>query len=408
MNFEFAAPTRIVFGSGASSKVGALTAAWGRRVFVVTGRTAQRAETLLKSLAEEPPVSEQDATGNGQARAEGRAKGGTGRPVEVFRLSGEPTLAAVRSAVDAARTFGAEMVIGFGGGSAIDLAKAVAGLLTNPGDPMRYLEVVGEGLPLSEPALPWMAIPTTAGTGAEATRNAVIGVPERGVKASLRSPGLLARIALVDPELTLGLPPAVTAMTGMDALTQLLEAYVCSRANPLTDALSAAGLPRAARALSKAVDNPGDIEARSDLSLASLGSGLALSNAGLGAVHGFAAPIGGLFPAPHGAVCAILLAPVMEANLRAARARKGAADTVARYGDVARWLTGRPDARAEDGAAWVRAEVARFKIPRLAAYGVTSNDISEIVLRAKAASSMRANPVALEDRELAEIVSSVL
>jgi alcohol dehydrogenase class IV len=388
--FQFAAPSQIVFGAGSLSGASTYIAGWGNRAFVVTGRTTGRAAQLLSVLAD------------------GHLKGEERVTTEVFPVVGEPTLAVVRSAVEAARAFGAEMVIGIGGGSAIDTAKAVAGLLTNEGDPLRYLEVVGEGRPLLKPSAPWIAIPTTAGTGSEVTRNAVIGVPDRGVKASLRSPHLLARVALVDPELTLGLPPEVTAMTGMDALTQLLEAYVCARANPLTDALCAAGLPRAARSLIKAWETPGDLEARTDLSLASLWSGLALSNAGLGAVHGFAAPIGGLFPAPHGAVCAILLAPVMEANLRAARLKTGAADTVARYGDVARWLTGRADARAEEGAAWVRDEVARMGIPRLGSYGVAKANISEIVIRAKAASSMKANPVSLDERELAEILVSAL
>jgi alcohol dehydrogenase class IV len=245
-----------------------------------------------------------------------------------------------------------------------------------------------------------MAIPTTAGTGAEVTRNAVLAVPGRGVKASLRSPHLLARVALVDPELTLDLPPALTASTGLDALTQLLEAYVCNRANPMTDAICAAGIPRAAQALPVACRDGHDLAARTDLALASLWSGLALANAGLGAVHGFAAPIGGLFPAPHGAICAALLAPVMAANIRALRSRAPQSPALGRYAEIARWLTARGDAHLEQGIEWMRSLVTALGIPRLSAYGMTATQIGEIVARAQQASSMQANPVVLTAEEL--------
>ena len=383
MRFEFATATRIVFGPGTLSEAGNLVAPWGRRAIVVTGSHPQRAQRLRELLER------------------------AGVDSEAFPIEGEPTVTMVGSALAFAREYAAELVVGFGGGSAIDAAKAVAGFLTNPGDPFDYLEVVGRGQPLGLPAAPWMAIPTTAGTGAEVTRNAVLGVPEKGVKASLRSAHLLARIALVDPELALDLPPAVTAATGMDALTQLLEAYVCNRANPMTDALCSAGLSRGARALPAAWANPRDMEARTDLALASLWSGIALANAGLGAVHGLAAPIGGLFSAPHGAVCAILLAPVMEMNLRAAR-ENAAGAVVARYTDVARWLTGRSDASAEDGVAWVHALVANLQIPRLAAHGVTPEHFMEIIVRAKSASSMKANPIAPGDHQLAGVLALAL
>ncbi len=384
MRFEFATATRIVFGPGALSEAGALVAPWGRRAIVVTGSHPQRAQRLRELL---------DQAGVGS---------------EVFPIEGEPTVSMVESALEFAREYGTELVIGFGGGSAIDAAKAVAGFLTNPGDPFDYLEVVGRGQPLAVSAAPWMAIPTTAGTGAEVTRNAVLGVPEKGVKASLRSPHLLARIALVDPELALDLPAAVTAATGMDAFTQLLEAYVCNRANPMTDALCSAGLSRCARALPFAWANPRNLEARTDLALASLWSGIALANAGLGAVHGLAAPIGGLFSAPHGAVCAILLAPVMEMNLKAARENADGAATVARYTDVARWLTGRSAASPEDGVAWVQTLVTNLQIPRLTSHGVTSERVMEIIVRAKSASSMKANPVMPGDLQLAGVLAQAM
>jgi alcohol dehydrogenase class IV len=382
MRFEFATATQIVFGAGTRAEVGKLVRPWGQRALIVTGQSTDRAEPLRETL---------------------RAAGVT---AECFPVAGEPAVADIQRGVARAREFGAEMLLGFGGGGAIDAAKAIAGLLTNPGDPLDYLEVVGAGKPLTCPALPWMAIPTTAGTGAEVTRNAVLSVPERNVKVSLRSPHLLARIALVDPELTLDLPPSLTASTGFDALTQLWEAYVCGRTNPMTDALCAAGLPRAARALPRAFRDGHDLAARTDMALASLWSGIALANAGLGAVHGFAGAIGGRFSAPHGAVCAALLAPVMAANLGALRARAPQHPSLVRYDEVARWLTGRAEATADEGVVWVAAQHAAMALPKLAALGVAASDFAEVVAQAQQASSMKANPVVLTADELAAVLAA--
>ena len=384
MKFEFATAARIVFGPGTLAEAGQLAGEWGRRATVVTGRNPARAQPLLAYLA------------------------AAGIATEVVTIGHEPSTDDVARGVASARAFRADSVIGFGGGSAIDAAKAIAGLLTNDGSPLDYLEVVGQGRPLSRPAAPWMAIPTTAGTGAEVTRNAVLSVPGRGVKASLRSPHLLARVALVDPELTLDLPSALTASTGLDALTQLLEAYVCNRANPMTDAICAAGIPRAAQALPVACRDGHDLAARTDLALASLWSGRALANAGLGAVHGFAAPVGGLYPAPHGAVCAALLAPVMAANIRALRSRAPQSLALARYTEIACWLTGRNDASHERGVEWVRALVTALGIPRLSAYGIAPAQVPEIVARAQQASSMKANPVVLTAEELSAALAEAI
>jgi len=384
MRFEFATATQIIFGPGMLREAGKLARPWGRRALVVTGATPGRAAALLPILA-----------------AEGIASA-------MFTVAQEPTVKTVVDGLTVARSCGAEMFIGFGGGSVIDAAKAIAGLYTNPGEPLDYLEVVGAGRPLAQPALPWMAVPTTAGTGAEVTRNAVLAVPERKVKVSLRSPHLLARVALVDPQLTLELPPAVTASTGMDALTQLLEAYVCSRANPMTDALCRAGLPRVAKALPKVWHNPRDAAAREDLSLGALWSGIALANAGLGAVHGFAGPLGGMFLAPHGAVCAALLAPVMRANIEALRARSPDHAALRRYGEIACWLTGRPEACAEDGVRFIEALVAELKISKLGTFGLTKDRISEVVVQAQQASSMKANPAVLSSAELAGALTEAL
>jgi alcohol dehydrogenase class IV len=382
MRFEFATAAHIVFGPGSFAEAGALARGLGRRALVLTGGSRRHSERLA-----------------GLLETAGVTSG-------IFAFIGEPAVETVLAALGRARKMDADCIIGLGGGSAIDAAKAVAGFLGNPGDPLEFLEVVGQGRPLPGRAAPWMAIPTTAGTGAEATRNAVLTVPQRGLKVSLRSPHLFARVALVDPALALDLPADLTAATGMDALTQLIEPYVCNRANPATDALCAAGLPRAACALRRLNFTPSDLEARTDMALAALWSGQALTNAGLGAVHGLAAPIGGMFSAPHGAVCAALLAPVMEANLGALRRRDLRHPALIRYAEVARWLTGSLSASADQGVRWVRDLVADLRLPTLRNYGVTPSHIPEIVARACEASSMKSNPLTLTTAELADVVNA--
>ena len=384
MTFEFATATRIVFGAGALREAGPAARAFGRRAFVVTGRQSDRAAPLLETLE------------------------AAGVAATVYALTGEPTTGAIAAATAQARAAGCELVVGCGGGSALDAAKAVSALLTNPGNLLDYLEVVGRAQPLIRAAAPCVAIPTTAGTGAEVTRNAVLLSPAHRVKVSLRSPLMLPRLALIDPDLILGLPPALTASTGLDALTQLIEPYVSCRANPLTDGLCLEGLRRAARGLRAAFHHGGDAAAREDMALASLFGGLALANAGLGAVHGFAAPIGGTFAAPHGAVCAALLAPVMEANLAAARARQPGGGTLRRYTEIARLLTQDPDADADAGVRWVRTLVAELRIPPLGTYGIAATDVDSIVGQAAKASSMKANPLPLTAAELAGALRQAL
>ena len=299
MRFEFATATRIIFGAGTLREVGPLAREFAPRALVVTGADPRRAEPLLALLARARRLRH-----------------------HLLRFRGEPELETVRQGVALARRENCGVVISFGGGSALDAGKAIAAMLANPGDLLDYLEVIGRGQALAKPSAPFIAIPTTAGTGSEVTRNAVLASPEHRVKVSLRSPLMLPRVAVVDPELTCDLPPAITASTGLDALTQLIEPYVCSRANPMTDALCVEGIRRAARSLRAAFAEGRNAAARADMAVASLFGGLALANAGLGAVHGFAGPIGGQFPAPHGAVCAALLPQVMEANLRALRQRQ--------------------------------------------------------------------------------------
>jgi alcohol dehydrogenase class IV len=300
------------------------------------------------------------------------------------------------------------MVIGIGGGSVLDAAKAISALLTNGGEPLEYLEVIGRGRPISRPAAPFVAIPTTAGPGAEVTRNAVLASPEHRVKVSLRSPHMLPSLALVDPELTYSLPPAVTASTGLDALSQLMEPFVSIHANPLTDALCRAGMARVARSLRRAYETPGDAAAREDMALASLFGGLALANAKLGAVHGFAGPLGGMFPIPHGVICARLLSHVMEANLQALQSRLPDAPALARYDEVGRILTGQESASAADGVAWVQALCSDLEVPPLAQFGLAEADFATIVEKSRDASSMKGNPIPLTEVELTRILRAAV
>ena len=259
---------------------------------------------------------------------------------------------------------------------------------------MRYIEVIGEGKSLESSPLPYIAVPTTAGTGAEATRNAVIASTEHRVKASLRHVSMLPRIALIDPELAADVPPSVTAASGMDALTQCLEAFVCSRAQPMTDALCLDGIQRAVCSLERAFQNGHDLEARQDMALCALNSGIALDNAGLGAVHGFAAPIGGMFHAPHGAVCAALLAPVWEANSRRVQDRT-------KFEQIDSMLGG-------DAVSYLHALTERLHIPKLSQWGIADTDLDEIARKAAAASSMKANPVSLTQEELVVVLRQAL
>jgi alcohol dehydrogenase class IV len=322
-----------------------------------------------------------------------------GSNCSLFSVAGEPSVAIAREGAALAR--GADVVIGIGGGSVLDTAKAIAALAANPGDVLDYLEVVGRGEPLVNDPLPCIAVPTTSGTGSEVTRNAVLAAD--GVKASLRHVGMLPKVAIVDPDLAVGLPAPITASTGLDAITQLIEPYVSRRANPMTDAIALEGLRLAVRALRRAYRDPRDREARAGMACAATMSGMALANAGLGVVHGFAAPIGGAFPAPHGAVCAALLAHGMRANILAAEGT-----VLQRYAVVARILTGDADATPDDGVLAVSRMVGEMAIPGLAAYGIRDRDLDGLCERAARASSMKANPVDLSLAQLREVLERAL
>ncbi|MCJ7513367.1 MAG: iron-containing alcohol dehydrogenase, partial [Anaerolineales bacterium] len=297
-----------------------------------------------------------------------------------------------------------ELVVGVGGGSVMDAAKAIAAMLANGGDPLDYLEVVGSGKPLTHPARPLILVPTTAGTGTEVTKNAVLLSEEHRVKVSLRSPGLLPRLALIDPELMDGLPPDVTAWGGLDALTQLIEPYVGLRPQPMTDAVCLEGMRRIASSLRRAYANGGDTAARTDLALAALFSGIALANAGLGVIHGFASVIGGMTDAHHGLVCASLLPAGMQTNLAALRSRAPDSPALQRYAQLAAALTGKPDARPEDGIAWVELLSRELRVARLSEIGLRQGDMDVLIERTAAASSTQGNPISLTGEELREIV----
>jgi alcohol dehydrogenase class IV len=384
MRFEFATAGRIVFGPGVSAELPAIAAGFGRRALIVTGAHPERFGAIVTAL-------------------ESAGVGGVPLPV-----AKEPTIALVRAGADLFRGSDCGFVIAIGGGSTIDAGKAIAAVAGNAGDITDYLEVIGKGQPLAHNPYPFIAVPTTAGTGSEVTRNAVLGSPEHGVKVSLRDPRMLPRVAIVDPDLTAGLPRAITASSGLDALTQLIEPYVCIRASPLTDALCADGLRAAASSLARACDNGRDDAARAGMSYASLLGGFALANAGLGVVHGFAAPVGGMFDAPHGAVCAALLEGGMRQNIAALRSRAPQSQALTRYAQVASILTGGAQTAPEDAADWVRDLVRRLGIPPLRTYGIGIEHIASLAEKAARANSMKANPIALTPEELTAVLESAL
>lgn len=383
MRFEFATAARIILGPGSIRELAPSARSFGARALFVKGVSTQRTAEPIRQL---------------QA---------AGVDVSEFHVAGEPTVEAVLAGVEQARLGNCELVIGLGGGSVIDTAKAISVLLSNPGDIYDYLEVVGKGGPLPNPAAPCIAVPTTAGTGAEVTRNAVLAVTERRVKVSLRSPSMLPRLALIDPELTYGLPPDVTARSGLDALTQLIEPFLSNASTPMTDAVCRDGIRRAARSLALAY-HADDQRAREDMCLAALFGGMALANAKLGAAHGFAGPIGGMFPAPHGAICARLLPLVMEINLHAIQDRAPESPVLSRFTEVSRMLTGSHDAFAEDGIRWLHDLCADLKIPPLRSFGVAASDFPAVIDAARKSSSMKGNPIQLTDAELNEIMERAL
>lgn len=380
MGFEFATANQIVFGNGSLTRVGQIASKFGKRALIVTGSGSVPLERLFHS------IESVDLSGC------------------LFRVEHEPDIPTVIAGVVQAKTQGCDLVISIGGGAVLDAGKAISAMLTNPGDLIDYLEVVGGGNEIPNQAAPMIALPTTAGPGTEVTRNAVITSPEHQVKVSMRSLKMIPAVAIVDPELTYTMPPSVTASTGLDALTQVIEGYVSNKANPMTDMICRDGILRGSRSLFKAYINGADQPAREDMSLTSLFGGLALANGGLGAVHGFAGPIGGMFTAPHGVICASLLPYVMKYNVLFSTKSGNSAELQARYRDIARWVTGDPDAEIEDGVKWVVELAEALEIPGLQSLGIKRNDLDEIVEKSKVSSSMQKNPVKLDEPTLKAIL----
>ena len=359
--FGFSLPGRVIFGRSEAGRAPGLIGALGDRGVLVHGADASRAAWLVDGL-----------------RAQGAA-------VLAVSCGAEPSLPMLRDALDRARSQGADWVCGLGGGSALDMAKALAALIPAPGGIMDHLEVVGRGLPLRVPPLPCVAIPTTAGTGAEATRNAVIGLPDHGRKVSIRDEGMLPRLAIVDPALTDGCPRGVTLASGLDALAQVIEPWLSCKATPLTDALAGPAILPGLQALMRLMQAE-DPEARDRMAWTSLCGGIALANGGLGAVHGLAGVIGGLTGAAHGAICGALLGPVLDMNRRLT----GGMPRLARLrADLAPALACPPDAVPVALADWARAQ----GLPGLAALGLDPARHQAVAEAALTSSSMRGNSV---------------
>lgn len=377
MTFTFKTAQEIRFGVGATENLWDLTETFGNKVLLV----------LDSFVEDENPL-------------------GLGRPndVHIVRASGEPTVDGVRAAVEQARDFDPDVIVGIGGGSTIDTAKAIGILLGNQGDILDYLEVVGAGRELTARSLPVIAVPTTAGTGAEVTANSPIYSREHQVKASLRSPAMLPTIALVDPKATVTTPPSVTASAGVDALTQCLEPYTSIQANPLTDILAKEGLRRASTSLRAAFDDGENLEARTDMAMCSLLGGMSLANAKLGAVHGLAAPFGGMLAAAHGEVCAALLAAATEVNIQAMLEREPDNPALTKYEIAARILTGNDDAGVEELIAWIAELVDHLGVRSLSQLGLDKSRVLEAAEKGAAASSMKGNPIKLTLDEVQRIV----
>jgi alcohol dehydrogenase class IV len=384
VRFDLAVPADVRFGAGRVSEVPEAFAGLGAsRVLVITGRTTSRADAIRAALTEADIAS------------------------VVFGVATEPSIERARAAIELISETGCDAVLGFGGGSALDVAKAAAVLATSGTDPVEHLEVIGAGRPIERPGLPCIAVPTTAGTGSEVTRNSVLS--GGGVKASLRSPLMLPKVAVVDPDLLVGVPPPTIAASGMDALSQLIEPLLSARANPFTDALARDGIRRSARSLRRAYqEGMEDPDVREDLALASLFGGMCLANSGLGAVHGIAAAAGARLSAPHGAVCAAVLAAAMEVNLQALREKAPDHPALLRMAEIAGLLTGQPDANPDDAIAWLQELTAALSIPGLASYRLAEDEIPAVVSAAQKASSMRGNPIELSDEEVSEIVTRSL
>jgi alcohol dehydrogenase class IV len=380
MQFDFSTASKIIFGSGMFNSIGEIIERFGKNTLIISG-APHYILTKLKELLDEKSIA-----------------------YSIYFAAGEPTINSIQDTLSAIGQTTFNSIMGIGGGSALDTAKATAAMLANPGELTEYLEVIGQKKPLTFPTLPLIAIPTTAGTGSEVTKNAVIGITTHKMKVSLRNDFLLPKISLIDPELTLSLPKQITATTGLDALTQLIEAYTCLNPSPIIDPICIEGIRRISRSFINAYDCGDDLLAREDMSLASLFSGMALANVKLGVVHGLAGVIGGIINAPHGAICASLLSNAMSANISAIQNRMPRHPVLERYTKVGRFLTHDPSATSEDAIQWVKNFCRHAKIQHLSSLGLAESDFDDIIARAQQSSSMKGNSIILFDDELRTIL----
>ncbi len=383
MLFNFESPAQIIFGAGTIAQLPKHVKTMGSNCLLLTSTSTDRHLTTIEQL------TNADIT------------------VHTFCIDGEPSIDLIDSATNCARQCNADVIVGVGGGSVLDAAKAVSIMAVNPGSVLEYLEVIGEGKPFLNPSLHCITVPTTAGTGAEVTKNAVLYSKENSIKVSMRSERMLPDVAIVDPELTLTVPQHVTASTGMDALTQVIEPFLSCLSNEFTDSLCREAITKAGPALLKVFHEPSDIAARTEMSYVSLMGGLALANAKLGAVHGFAGPIGGMFNAPHGAICAALLPYVLDANIKAIE-KRGTGDHKKRYDELALLLTRNPMADAEDSVIYLKKMATSMNIPSLSTFGISATDIDTIIEASKNTSSMKGNTIPLTEDEMSSLLFKAL
>lgn len=389
--FGFAATPHIHFGAGKRSELTAIAREFGNRILLVTGGASFDASPLCLQLFEQ---LQRDFD------------------VHRIRVSGEPSPQLVDETVASLADSPPDCVVAIGGGSPVDAAKAIAGLLPSGDSIMEYLEGVGKGETYSGPSTPFIALPTTAGTGGETSKNAVLSViGADGYKKSFRHELLVPKHIILDPELTLSCPASVTAACGMDAFTQLLESYVSKNASPMTDALAISGIKRAARSLPIAVEQGDNLAARSDMLYSSSTSGLTLANAGLGSVHGLASPIGAYFPMPHGEVCGSLLFEATRLNIEIIQSREPDNIGLLKYAEVGRVIAN--DHRLDDRAARdyllniLQAWTSRFNMPLLSDYGISAADTPKLITNVSPG-SMKTNPVVLSYDEIGALINTRL
>ncbi|OZS41553.1 iron-containing alcohol dehydrogenase [Photobacterium sanguinicancri] len=379
--FQFMTSTRIVFGEGALNNSLSAFNQFGYSVLLVTGKDSTRSEPIINYIKQQNMRYQQVA------------------------VHGEPLIAMIEEMAAMGRKFRPDMVIAIGGGSVLDSGKALAALIPNQGSVYDYVEVVGRNVPLQAKPLPFIAIPTTAGTGSEVSKNAVLRSAQENVKVSLRSPDMLPDMAIVDPTLTYGMDPVSSACCGMDAFSHLMEAYVCGDPNPLTDMICEEGLRRLAGAIIPACEDD-DPRARSDMAFAAMLGGMALANAKLGAAHGLASALGGRLQAPHGLITAQLSPFVMQENVLAAR-EAGRADVLNRYRQLACLLTGRMNAEISDGITWTKRTLRRLNLPAVSEYGFCDTMFSDVAEDAMLSNAIKGNPLPLNKKRLLGILEQM-